>query len=156
MLTELIPSVGALFLAQTGLGRCCATGDLLPQYGQPFAGPELVLLVSWIKVSGSLLLFGRLLSPGTPKLYSAETRAEYTEDYKECEPRPMLCAHLVVSPDSTVSPACRVAHVLVEGAADMYTGPMDLNQLAGLFETVSGQLEELRAMHPRLTTARAG
>nr|WP_217144175.1 hypothetical protein [Streptomyces sp. AC627_RSS907] len=67
----------------------------------------------------------------------------------------MLCTHLAVDPDSTVSPAYRVPHVLVEVAADMYTRPMGPDQLAGFIETVAGQLEELRAMHPRLTAARA-
>ncbi|MGW7361751.1 DUF6907 domain-containing protein [Streptomyces sp. NPDC054802] len=59
-----------------------------------------------------------------------------------------------LGPDSTVSPAHRLPHVLVEVAADLYTRPMDPNQRAEFIETVAGQLEELRAMHPRLTTAR--
>lgn len=66
----------------------------------------------------------------------------------------MHCAHLTLGPDSTVSPAHRLPHVLVEVAADLYTRPMDPNQRAEFIETVAGQLEELRAMHPRLTTAR--
>lgn len=60
-----------------------------------------------------------------------------------------------MSPDSTASPAYRVPHVLVEVAADMYTRPMDPDQLAEFIETVAGQLEELRAMHPWLAAARA-
>jgi hypothetical protein len=88
-------------------------------------------------------------------LYGAEANAEYTDAYEEYESWPVLCAHLAVSPASTVSRAYRVPHVLVEVAADLYTRPMDPNQLAEFIETVAGQLEELRAMHPRLTAARA-
>ncbi|MFF0136514.1 DUF6907 domain-containing protein [Streptomyces sp. NPDC005227] len=89
------------------------------------------------------------------QLYSAVAYAEYTEGYEDYKSWQLLCAHLAVSPDSTVSPAYRVPHVLVEVAADMYTRPMDPDQLAEFTETVAGQLEELRAMHPRLTAARA-
>ncbi|GAA1328503.1 hypothetical protein GCM10009647_066780 [Streptomyces sanglieri] len=60
-----------------------------------------------------------------------------------------------MSPNSTVSPAYRVPHVLVEVAADTYTRPMDPNQLAEFIQTVAGQLDELRVMHPRLAAARA-
>jgi hypothetical protein len=89
------------------------------------------------------------------QMYGAEANAEYTGAYEEYESWPVLCAHLAVSPDSTVSPAYRVPHVLVEVAADLYTRPMDSGQLAEFIETVAGQLDELRAMHPRLTAARA-
>ncbi|WP_436800882.1 DUF6907 domain-containing protein [Streptomyces avermitilis] len=88
------------------------------------------------------------------QVYGAKTYAEYTEGYEEYASWPLLCAHLDVSPLSTVSPAYRVPHVLVEVAADMYTRPMDPDQLAEFIETVAGQLEELRAMHPRLAAAR--
>ncbi|MGW9027305.1 DUF6907 domain-containing protein [Streptomyces sp. NPDC055722] len=57
-------------------------------------------------------------------------------------------AHLAVSPDSAVRPAYRFPRVLVEVAAGMYARPMDPDHLAGFIETVVGQLEELRAMHP--------
>ncbi|MBM7438658.1 hypothetical protein [Streptomyces sp. HB132] len=86
------------------------------------------------------------------QLYGAEAGAEYSEAY---ESWPLLCATLGVSPNSRVSPAYRVPHVLVEVAADTYTGPMDPNQLAEFIQTVAGQLDELRVMHPRLTAARA-
>ncbi|QFQ96832.1 hypothetical protein F9278_12055 [Streptomyces phaeolivaceus] len=89
------------------------------------------------------------------QMYGAVASAEYTEAYEEYESWQVLCAHLAVSPDSTVSPAHRVPHVQVEVAADMYTRPMGPDQLAEFIETVAGQLEELRAMHPRLTAARA-
>jgi hypothetical protein len=89
------------------------------------------------------------------QLYGAVAFAEYTEGYEDYKSWQLLCAQLAVSPDSPVSPAYRVPHVLVEVAADMYTRPMDPDQLAGFIETVAGQLEELRAMHPRLTAARA-
>ncbi|GGZ21377.1 hypothetical protein GCM10010300_76390 [Streptomyces olivaceoviridis] len=89
------------------------------------------------------------------QLYGAVAYAEYTEGYEDYRSWQLLSAHLAVSPDSPVSPAYRVPHVLVEVAADMYTRPMDPDQLAEFIETVAGQLEELRAMHPRLTTARA-
>ncbi|MGW0868959.1 DUF6907 domain-containing protein [Streptomyces sp. NPDC002740] len=81
--------------------------------------------------------------------------AEYTEAYEDYKSWQLLWAHLAVSPDSTVSPAYRVPHVLVDVAADMYTRPMDPDQLAEFIETVARQLEELRAMYPRLTAARA-
>ncbi|MFG3363572.1 DUF6907 domain-containing protein [Streptomyces sp. NPDC048156] len=80
--------------------------------------------------------------------------ASLTEGYEDYESWPLLCAQLDVNPDSTVSPAHRVPHVLVEVAADAYTRPMDPEQLAEFIDTVAGQLEELRAMHPRLTAAR--
>ncbi|MFE7129198.1 DUF6907 domain-containing protein [Streptomyces sp. NPDC057617] len=89
------------------------------------------------------------------ELYGPVAYAEYTEAYEDYKSWQLLCAHLGVSPDSTVSPAHRVPHVLVEVAVDMYTRPMDPDQLAEFIETVAGQLEELRAMHPRLTAARA-
>ncbi|MEU0244910.1 hypothetical protein ABZ192_11370 [Streptomyces sp. NPDC006235] len=89
------------------------------------------------------------------QLYGTVAHAEYTEGYEDYMSWQLLCAHLAVSPDSTVSPAYRVPHVLVEVAADMYTRPMDPDQLAEFIETVAGQLEELRAMHPRLAAARA-
>nr|WP_225074938.1 hypothetical protein [Streptomyces sp. CoT10] len=89
------------------------------------------------------------------QLYGAEAYVAYTEAHQESEPWPMLRAHLAVSPDSTVSPAYRVPHVLVEVAPDMYTRPMDPDQLAAFIETVAGQLEEPRAMLPRLRDARA-
>ncbi|MEU6201878.1 hypothetical protein [Streptomyces sp. NPDC047061] len=81
--------------------------------------------------------------------------AEYTEGYEDYKSWQVLCAHLAVSPDSTASPAYCIPHVLVEVAADMYSRPMDPDQLAEFIETVAGQLEELRRMHPRLTAARA-
>jgi hypothetical protein len=89
------------------------------------------------------------------QLYGAEAHAEYTEAYEEYESWPLLCAHLAVSPDSTVSPAYRVPHVAVEVTADTWTRPMDPDQLTEFIDTVAGQLEELRAMQPRLTAARA-
>ncbi|WP_329598753.1 hypothetical protein OIE43_29905 [Streptomyces pseudovenezuelae] len=89
------------------------------------------------------------------QMYGTVAHAEYTEGYEDYKPWPLLCAHLAVSPDSTASPAYRVPHVLVEVAANMYTRPMDPDQLTELIETVAGQLEELRAMHPRLAAARA-
>ncbi|MGW1614910.1 DUF6907 domain-containing protein [Streptomyces sp. NPDC002285] len=89
------------------------------------------------------------------QLYGADARAEYTEAYEEYESRPLLCAHLAVSPDSTVSPAYRVPHVAVEVTADTWTRPMGPDQLTEFIDTVAGQLEELRAMQPRLTAARA-
>ncbi|MFG2368517.1 DUF6907 domain-containing protein [Streptomyces mirabilis] len=89
------------------------------------------------------------------ELHGAVAYAEYTEGYEDHKSWQMLYAHLAVSPDSTASPAYRAPHVLVEVAADMYTRPMDPNQLAEFIETVAGQLEELRTMHPRLTAARA-
>jgi hypothetical protein len=85
----------------------------------------------------------------------AEAYAEHAEGYEDYESWPLLCAQLDVAPDSTVSPAYRVPHVLVEVAADMYTRPMNPDQLAEFIEAVAGQLEELRAMHPRLAAARA-
>ncbi|MFB7114029.1 DUF6907 domain-containing protein [Streptomyces sp. NPDC056291] len=89
------------------------------------------------------------------QLYGTVAYAEYTEAYEDYKSWQLLCAHLAVSPDSTASPAYRVPHVLVEVAADTYTRPMGPGQLAEFIETVAGQLEELRAMHPRLTAARA-
>ncbi|MFD0314683.1 DUF6907 domain-containing protein [Streptomyces flavalbus] len=89
------------------------------------------------------------------QLYGAEAHAEYTEAYEKYESRPLLCAHLAVSPDSTVSPAYRVPHVAVEVTADTWTRPMDPDELTEFIHRVAGQLEELRAMQPRLTTARA-
>ncbi|MFE1961547.1 DUF6907 domain-containing protein [Streptomyces sp. NPDC059479] len=89
------------------------------------------------------------------ELYGPVAYAEYTEGYEDYRSWQLLCAHIAVTPDSTVSPAYRVPHVLVEVAVDMYTRPMDPDQLAEFIETVAGQLEELRAMHPRLTAARA-
>ncbi|MFF1679453.1 DUF6907 domain-containing protein [Streptomyces sp. NPDC058256] len=88
------------------------------------------------------------------QMYGAEAYAEYTEGCEDYKPWPLLCAQLDVGPDSTVS-AYRVPHVLVEVAADMYTRPMNPEQLAEFIETVAGQLEELRTMHPRLAAARA-
>lgn len=85
----------------------------------------------------------------------AEAHAEYTEAYEQYESWPLLCAHLAVSPNSTVSPAYQVPHVLVEVAADTYTRPMDPDQLAEFIETVAGQLDELRLIHSRLAAARA-
>ncbi|KMS71092.1 hypothetical protein ACM01_28645 [Streptomyces viridochromogenes] len=89
------------------------------------------------------------------QLYGAVAFAEYTEGYEDYKSWQLLGAHLAMSPDSTASPAYRVPHVLVEVAADLYTRPMDPDQLAEFIEAVAGQLEELRAMHPRLTAARA-
>ncbi|MER6093982.1 hypothetical protein ABT172_39485 [Streptomyces bluensis] len=89
------------------------------------------------------------------ELYGAVAFAEYTDGYEDHACWRLLCARLAVSPDSTISPAYRIPYVAVEVAADTYTRPMDPDQLAGFIETVAGQLEELRAMHPRLTAARA-
>ncbi|MGW6904835.1 DUF6907 domain-containing protein [Streptomyces sp. NPDC054940] len=89
------------------------------------------------------------------QLYGTVAYADYTEGYEDFKSWQLLCAHLAVSPGSTISPAYRVPHILVEVAADMYTRPMDPDQLAEFIETVARQLEELRAMHPQLTAARA-
>ncbi|MFD5483788.1 DUF6907 domain-containing protein [Streptomyces hawaiiensis] len=89
------------------------------------------------------------------QLYGTVAHAEYTEGYEDYKSWQLLCSHLAVSPDSTASPAYRVPHVLVEVAADMYTRPMQPDQLAEFIETVAGQLEELRAMQPKLVAARA-
>ncbi|WEH18402.1 hypothetical protein [Streptomyces sp. VNUA24] len=89
------------------------------------------------------------------KRYGAEAYAEYTDGYEDYASWQLLCACLAISPDSTISSAYRVPHVAVEVAADTYTRPMDPEQLAEFIETVAGQLEELRALQPRLTAARA-
>ncbi|MGW6736297.1 DUF6907 domain-containing protein [Streptomyces sp. NPDC055013] len=133
-----------------------ATAGLTWTYDDRYGTRHTVTCPSWCTVDHTDDMEGtRHPADVHHQMYGTVAHAEYTEGYEDYKPWQLLCAHLAVSPDSTASPAYRVPHVLVEVAADMYTRPMDPDQLAEFIETVAGQLEELRAMHPRLAAARA-
>ncbi|MEU8700327.1 hypothetical protein AB0C61_22200 [Streptomyces sp. NPDC048680] len=136
--------------------RMCATPQRTWTYDDRHGTQHTVTCPSWCSTTHTDDLDrNRHPTDVYHQLYGAEASAEYSEAYEEYESWPLLCATLGVSPNSTVSPAYRVPHVLVEVAADTYTRPMDPDQLAEFIQTVAGQLDELRVMHSRLTEARA-
>ncbi|PIM73012.1 hypothetical protein CTU88_04105 [Streptomyces sp. JV178] len=137
-------------------GETAAAFDRTWMYDDRYGTRHTVTCPSWCTTDHTFEMKGKPHPADVHhQMYGAVASAEYTEAYEEYESWHVLCAHLAVSPDSTVSPAYRVPHVQVEVAADMYTRPMGPDQLAEFIETVAGQLEELRAMYPRLTAARA-
>ncbi|MFF5345366.1 DUF6907 domain-containing protein [Streptomyces althioticus] len=133
-----------------------ATAGRTWTYDDRYGTRHTVTCPSWCTVDHTDYIDGtRQPADVHHQMYGTVAHAEYTEGYEDYKSWQLLCAHLAVSPDSPTSPAYRVPHVLVEVAADTYTRPMDPDQLAEFIETVAGQLEELRAMHPRLAAARA-
>lgn len=143
-------------LVSRGAGETAASHGRTWMYVDMYGIQHAVTCPSWCTTDHTDDMDGTLHPADLQhELYGAEARAEYTDGYEDYDPWPVLCARLAVGPGSTVSPAYQVPHVLVQVAADMYTRPMGPDQLARFIETVAGQLEELRAMHPRLTAARA-
>ncbi|MFE0875378.1 DUF6907 domain-containing protein [Streptomyces smyrnaeus] len=82
------------------------------------------------------------------------TEIELTNDADAPVPWTVLDACLSVIPHSA-DPASRVPHVAVQFVEEVWTNPLDVNELGQLIDTVAAQLDNLRALQRKLAAARA-